>query len=99
MDGSLEIAAERMLTLEDVGLTAASTPEAVRAKCDLIAATLARSYLSGALNWAEADTRANNIYDLMISHCGSRVPDFAWNVFLAFDEGEVDDRGDSHTRP
>ncbi len=99
MDASLEIAAQRMLTLNDVGLSAASTPHEVRQRCDVIAADLATCYLAGSLSWLDADTRANNIYDLMISHCGSLVPSFAWDVFLAFDEGEVDDRGDSYTRP
>src|SRR5262245_38472952 len=99
MNSPLEIAAHRMLTLQDLGLSPASAPEAVRAKCDLIAAHLATQYLSGSLTWPDADTRANNLYDLMISHCGSHVPEFAWDIFLAFDEGEIDDRGDSYTRP
>ena len=99
MDSSLEISGQRMLTLKDIGLSFASTPDAVRNRCDVIAAELARRYLAGSLSWLEADIRANNLYDLMFVHCGSRVPEFAWDVFLAFDEGEVDDRGDSHTRP
>jgi hypothetical protein len=99
VDSSLEIAAQRMLTLNDVGLSAATEPDVVRERCNAIAADLATHYLAGSLSWLDADTRANNIYDLMISHCGSQVPAFAWDVFLAFDEGEVDDRRDSHTRP
>ena len=99
MNSSLEIAAQRMLTLQDVGLSAASAPNDVRERCNLIAADLAQRYLSGSLNWTDADTCANHIYDLMILHCGSQVPAFAWDIFLAFDEGEVDDRGDRHTRP
>ena len=99
MNSSLEIAAQRMLTLQDVGLSAASEPEAVRETCNLIAADLSRHYLSGSLKWTAADTCANHIYDLMILHCGSQVPAFAWDVFLAFDEGEADDQGDSYTRP
>jgi hypothetical protein len=99
VDASLEIAAHRMLTLDDVGLSATSAPDAVKGRCNAIAADLANQYLAGSLSWLDADTRANSIYDLMISHCGSQVPAFAWDVFLAFDEGEVDDRGDSHTRP
>jgi hypothetical protein len=88
-----------MLTLNDVGLPADSEPEVVREKCDLIATDLASRYLEGSISWADADTCANNIYDLMISHCRPQMPDFAWDVFLAFDEGEIDDRGDSYTRP
>src|SRR5262245_17122228 len=99
MSSPLEIAAHRMLTLQDVGLPAAAAPESVRARCDLIAADLATQYLSGSLTWQDADDRANNLYDLMISHCGLQVPTFAWDIFLAFDEGEIDDRGDSYTRP
>jgi len=95
----LEIAGKRMLTLEDVDLTTASGADAVRERCDLIAADVARRYLSGSLEWANADTCANHIYDLMILHCDSRPPTFAWDVFLAFDEGEIKNRGDGHTRP
>jgi hypothetical protein len=98
VDALLEIAAQRMLTLGDLGLSD-SGPEAVRAKCDLIATRLAERYLSGSLGWADADILVNNLYDLMFLHSGSRVPEFAWDIFLAFDEGEVDDRGDSYTHP
>jgi hypothetical protein len=34
----------------------------------------------------------------MISHCDGKVPEYAWDIFLAFDEGEVDRRGDAFTR-
>ena len=98
VDALLKIAAQRMLTPEDLGLSDCG-PDAVRAKCNLIAELLAERYLSSSLTWADADTLANNLYDLMFLHSGSRVPAFAWDIFLAFDEGEVDDRGDGYTRP
>jgi hypothetical protein len=87
-----------MLTLEDIGLTTDSSPEVVRASCDEIARRLASLYEAGTLSWFAADAIANNIYELMILHCGDRVPDYAWDVFLAFDESEIDNRGDSFAR-
>jgi hypothetical protein len=36
----------------------------------------------------------------MVQHCGDRVPDYAWEVYLAFDAGECHGPGgDAITRP
>src|SRR5690606_40063309 len=59
---------------------------------------LVTRYLLNDLSWEDADMAANNICLLMIKDCGGRVPDYAWDVYLAFDEGEIGDRGDSFTR-
>ena len=99
MDALLNIASNRMLTLEDVGLTPASGPQAVREHCDAIAGELVARYLARGVDWPQADQIANHLFELMIRHCGGRVPEYAWEVFLAFDEGEIDRRGDAHTRP
>jgi hypothetical protein len=46
------------------------------------------------------DAAANHIFNLMIQHCGDRVPVYAWEVYLAFDVGECTALGgDAITRP
>ncbi len=98
MDAILEIAAERDLRLEDIGMNASAAPEIVRAKCDEVAAALVEGFMSRTIDWPKADAIANHIFDLMIQHCGGKVPDYAWDVYLAFDESEIGDRGDPHAR-
>jgi hypothetical protein len=70
----------------------------VRAKCDALAAALVRAYMAGAIDWPRAATIANHFFNLMVQHCGERVPDYAWDVYLAFDESEIDGRGDPYAR-
>jgi hypothetical protein len=98
MDKHIAVAIERRLSLEDVGLSSAS-PATVREFCDRFCQRLVARYLAEELSWSTADAAANGLYELMIRHCGSRVPDYAWEVYLAFDEGEIDDRADGFTRP
>jgi hypothetical protein len=98
IDPQIDIARERPLTIEDVGLGVAPQADSVKAFCDAFAERLVQRYVSKDLSWSDADTVANHYYNLMIRHCGIRMPDYAWDVYLAFDEGEVDDRGDSFTR-
>lgn len=85
--------------MPDLGLDAA-TPERVRAFCDAFSRRLIEFYLGGQLSWVQADAAANNIYELMVKDCGDRVPDYAWEVYLAFDAGESTSPGeDATTRP
>jgi hypothetical protein len=99
VDYHIATAVERQLILGDIGLTATDSPDVVRKFCDDFCRRLVVHYLSNDLSWEDADTAANNIYLLMIRDCGGRVPNYAWDVYLAFDEGEIGDRGDSFTRP
>jgi len=98
MDQEIILAMDRPLTLEDAG-SIDNVPEAVKEFCDAFCRRLVERYIAGSLSWDEADTAVNNIYLLMIGHCGRRMPDYAWEVFVAFDEGEIGNRGESFTRP
>jgi hypothetical protein len=98
MDQVLKIAAERALELEDLGVESDASPATVRRACDRIARELVAQYESGAIDWEKADRVANNFHLLMVNHCGGRVPDYAWDVFLAFDESEIDGRRDPYVR-
>jgi hypothetical protein len=93
-----ELALDRPLSLDDLGLGSSPDPEVVKAFCDAFAEHLVQQYFSNSITWQDADAVANHYYSLMIQHCGTRMPDYAWDVYLAFDEGEMDSRGDSFTR-
>jgi hypothetical protein len=97
MDRLMILAKERMLTLEDIALTGADS-EKVKRFCDAFARKLVERYLAKELPWADGDAIANHYFQLMIEHCGREMPRYAWDVFLAFDEGEMEGRGDAFTQ-
>jgi hypothetical protein len=96
VDSHIALALERPLTLADTGLKADSSPDAIKDFCDDFARLLAARYLTTTLSWEEADLVANNYFLLMVNHCGQVMPQYAWDVFMAFDEGET--HGESFTR-
>ena len=98
VDQCIDLALERELSVDDIGQGSDPGEASVKAFCDEFAQRLAQRYLSNELSWEDADAVANNYYLLMIHHCGSVIPGYAWEVFLAFDGGEIDERGDGFTR-
>ena len=100
MDELISMALRRPVEMSDFAFQGDPSPEEVRAVCDRFACRLIEHYLSGSLTWVQADTAANHIYLLMVRDCGDRVPDYAWDVYLAFDAGEhAAPGGDATTRP
>ena len=100
LDQCIDFALERPLWLDDLELGSDPPAEAVKAFCDAFAYRLVERYFAGELSWSDADAVANHYFNLMIQHCGTRMPDYAWDVYLAFDEGEFGDPGgDAFTRP
>jgi hypothetical protein len=59
--------------------------------CDHFAKEVARSYLAGELSWMEADAAMNALSGFFFMHIadGAPFPDYAFGVFLAFDDGEM----------
>ena len=56
--------------------------------------------MKGDLAWADADVAMNHLSTLMMRHCGERLPDYGWSVYLAFDAGEYQrPGGDAVTKP
>ncbi|HTR55620.1 MAG TPA: hypothetical protein VMJ10_33315 [Kofleriaceae bacterium] len=105
MDEKIALAIARfpkVLTRSDVGLDD-SPPHAVRAFCDAYARRVAERYLAGDLSWTDGDVAINEIFALMTQECGNSTPDYAWDVYLAFDGGEWvqpgKPGGDEYTRP
>jgi hypothetical protein len=71
----------------------------------LFAKDVAEKYLAGVYSWDFGDVVMNNLYSCAYTHSDLCMPEFAWRVFEAFDEGEYihlaesDDRdGEPRTR-
>ena len=100
MDALLALAVDRQLKVADLGLADTASAEGIRSSCDNFAEILARAYLSGELPWSDADSAINHIYLFMVQHCGDRIPDLAWDIYMAFHAGEYPEPvGDPVTRP
>jgi hypothetical protein len=70
---------------------------------DLLAVEVAQGFLGGSLTWAEGDRAANLLWDFMQTPSAA-IPDLAYAIFDAFDQGEYhrepgDDPVATYTRP
>ncbi|KFN41770.1 hypothetical protein N789_14765 [Arenimonas oryziterrae DSM 21050 = YC6267] len=62
--------------------------------CDAFSRRVAHEYLAGRLTYASAD-QAMNCLDTFCHHSTERgMPEYSWDVYLAFDEGEYLHPGD-----
>ena len=69
---------------------------------DMFARYIATGYLAGRFTWDSSDAAMNVISGLMV--VSPELPDFAWALFIAFDDGEYHPRtehltSDEVTRP
>ena len=100
MDTLISNAVERPLTVDDVEPQRSTLGCSLGNLCDAFARRVVERYLRGDLLWSDADAAMNHIFTLMTRHCGERVPDYGWSVYLAFDAGEYQKPGgDAVTRP
>lgn len=75
------------------------TPDAFS---NMFARLIAEGYLAGRFSWESGDAAMNAIYPVMLD-C-PKLPEFAWAIFIAFDDGEWHPRSvhltsDEVTRP
>jgi hypothetical protein len=100
VDAFISMSIVRPLQVSDLNLGDTISPQEMRVFCDSFAHRLIERYLSGSITWSDADLAVNNIYVLMVQNCGDQVPEYAWEVYLAFDAGEcIAPGGDATTRP
>ena len=62
--------------------------------CAAFASLVAKQYLSGAMIFEIADRAMNELYAYSYVDEDRGMPEFAWKVFTAFDEGEYQHSGD-----
>ena len=56
--------------------------------CDLVAKTISLRYLEGTVAWQYGDNVMNSLYSWAYGPSDVCLSDFAWDVYIAFDEGE-----------
>ena len=89
LDELIETASSnRPLAVADVEATARQLGQAVPDLVDLFARTVATRYLRGDYSFAHADMAMNQLFGFAHAVSGMGLPEFAWHVFGAFDEGE-----------
>jgi hypothetical protein len=56
--------------------------------CEAVAREVAEGYLSATYSWELCDNAMNNLFASAYAFGDFGLPDYAWRVFEAFDEGE-----------
>lgn len=76
------------LSASELETAAADLRLSINAVFDAIAKEVGEGYLLGKYCWEVGDAVMNNVFATAypVTQCG--LPDFAWRVFAAFDEGE-----------
>jgi hypothetical protein len=49
---------------------------------------IVEGYISRRFSWEDCDTAVNRLNPFVLTHSKERIPDYSWEVFLAFDAGE-----------
>lgn len=62
--------------------------------CDSFARRVAHEYAENNLSFSTADAAMNALHVYVSNEFDVRLPSYAWEVFLAFDEGEYRHAGD-----
>ena len=66
---------------------------------DLIAKTIALDYVNGSISWEFGDKVMNRLYGWAYGPLDVGLSEFAWDVYIAFDEGEYIHKGDTPGLP
>ena len=88
MESLVAVGAEGLLSEPQLRTMADQRGITLHELCDAFAREAAHKFLSGALEWEKADAAMNHLYALAYGSGDFCLPEFAWSVFLAFDEGE-----------
>lgn len=105
LDALIQIAAEQPLRAEHVNAAAEHPRVAVEDLYDSFAKRVARRYLDGDLSYTTGDAAMNGLFGYATTGGGPELSPLAWEVFVAFDEGEylhagepVEEQGEVKTR-
>ena len=105
IDELIDVAVERALHREEVMATAAALRLDVGDLLNQFALNAALRYLRGELSYADADFALNNLFAFAHVTARLNLPDVAWQIYTAFDEGEYlrngepeDTQGETRTK-
>ena len=87
-DEIMQKAAEEPLVKSEVDAFCAQEAVSIDAFCDALARRITTDYAKGDLPFLFCDSVANHIFSFMIAFYQKPPPEFAYSVFLAFDQGE-----------
>lgn len=84
----IQTASVRPISTTDLHSTASALHLSQNALCDAFAREVAEGYLSGKYSWQLGDIAMNHLFAFAHGNDPFELPDFAWRVYLAFDQGE-----------
>lgn len=88
LDNLISTAADHPLKRAEVEAAASALGVPVHDLFDLFACAVGRRYLSGAYSYRLADGAMNHLFGFAYAESGVGLPRVAWDVYVAFDEGE-----------
>lgn len=88
IDDFLKRVSQSPLTVADLEQAAVELQIDEFALCDMIARDVGEGYLSGKYSWEFGDVTMSNLSAIRLRNCDRELSEFAWQVFVAFDEGE-----------
>ena len=94
----LTAAADGSLNEAELDAIATASKSTVDELFDAIARQAAKCFLNGHCGWERGDAAMNHLFGLAYGPRDVGLTEFAWQVYLAFDEGEYIHPGEPRTR-
>ena len=88
IDTLISVASDNSLRPSEIEQTAQELGCTIHELCDRFAKELAKRYLDEQIAWEPADAAINKLYAIAYGSADFGLGEFAWSVYLAFDEGE-----------
>ena len=98
IDELIQIASERTLRVSEIDQTAIDLGRSAEDVCDLFSRAVAQRYLAGEYSYDLADAAMNSLFSYAIPVSARALPALSWSVYIAFDEGEYREGGETVTR-
>jgi hypothetical protein len=87
-------AAQGTLSRADLEATGAAIGMSLHEISDRLARSVAEGHLRGTYSWELGDAAMNHLSSLAYVYSNFGLPEFAWSIFGAFDEGEYIHQGE-----
>jgi hypothetical protein len=99
LEDAVTRASKSLLTNQDVENFCAQNKTSLTDFFEAFARNVAFGYVEGKQTWEFYDSAMNHIYGIVLLAKLPRFPDFCWNVFAAFDVGELNLKPGSNVTP
>ena len=88
IDQLIRIASEKGLKATDIEAAASYLGLSLNDVCNAFAKRVAQGYLDGEYSYTIGDTAMNSLFAFAYPVSGTGLPNLAWQVYEAFDQGE-----------